>query len=196
MAFVLDFEELVQAQGHLAGLMIIIQQALMQVGLQVLHIKCFYVVPGQFAHVVDQDPLARLVSVGFTPDNAVRVFEQALYQVLLRDVRRQLRAGDAGPCRPGQEPGLGVCQQCDPQLLECLACLAVARDCARKISVAVQRRGGIGDDVLQGFLVFGGDVVVTVSARRDIHRQGRAVGGQGLPALVAVRQAMLDFPVA
>ena len=39
----------------------------------------------ELAHVVDQDPLARLVGVGFTPDNAVRMFEQALYQVLLRD---------------------------------------------------------------------------------------------------------------
>ena len=34
----------------------------------------------------EQDPLARLVGVGFTPDNAVRMFEQApVYQGLLRE---------------------------------------------------------------------------------------------------------------
>lgn len=145
----------------------------MHVGLQVLHVEGFYVVSGQFGHIVDEDFLARLVGVGFTADDAVRVLEQALEEFLLRDVSRQWRAGDTGFGWSGLEPGLGLCEEFDSQLLVYPVGEAAPGGQVHEVGSAVQRGAVVFDDVAQGLLEFVGDVVVAVPGLRYLQIQLR-----------------------
>ena len=71
MTKILILKVFVQPEGHFSALEVVIQKALVQVALQVLHVEDLYVVPGKLGHVVDQDLFTRLVRVGFTPHDAI-----------------------------------------------------------------------------------------------------------------------------